>query len=124
MTLKILPKKYGVCRLPKTASIPLWVAESDFFSITKTEDELSVVCEEDRIPDDVKVEDGWRMIKVLGPLEFSLIGILSKISVILAEVQVSIFVISTYDTDYILVKEVNLELAVKTLKSKNYTIIE
>ncbi|EKQ57533.1 MULTISPECIES: ACT domain-containing protein [unclassified Clostridium] len=123
LSLRLLKEKYGVCRLDKTASIPEWSKESDFLSITKTWDELSIVCLESNIPNDVKHEKDWRILKVEGPLDFSLIGILSKISSILAENEISIFAISTYDTDYILVKDKDVDNAVNALINEKYEVL-
>ena len=77
LTLKLLKEKYGVCRFNKSDSIPSWAFEGEFFSITKTEDELSIVTLEDKITPHIKCEKDWRVLKVEGPLDFSLIGILS-----------------------------------------------
>lgn len=123
LTMKLLNNKYGVCRLDKNELIPTWPQNSDFFSITKTSDELSIVCSQDDIPDDIKCEKDWRMLKILGPLDFSLIGILSSISTILAQKGISIFAISTYDTDYILVKNKDIDNAIAALIAERYEII-
>lgn len=126
LTLKLLKEKYGVVRLEKDDSIPTWAFAGEFYSITKTEDELSVVCLEKNIPLDIKnrkCEDGWRILKIEGPLDFSLVGILAKISTLMAENSISIFAISTYDTDYILIKEENIKKAVDILIARQYKII-
>ena len=117
LTMKVLAEKFGVCRLNKNALIPEWVGASNFYSVTKTSDELSIVCSQASIPSDIKCEKDWRILKIEGPLEFSLIGILSSISTILAKEGISIFAISTYDTDYILVKEKDIDNAIKDRKS-------
>ena len=103
--------------------VPLWVDTKNFISITRTEDELSIVCIDKNIPNEIKSEKGWRVLKVEGPLDFSLIGILSDISGILAKEKISIFVVSTFDTDYILVKEENLVNSIKVLSDNNINII-
>ena len=105
LNLKLLKGKYSVCRINKDDEIPKWIFNEEFFSITKTEDELSIVCLQDRIKDNVLCERNWKVLKIEGPLDFSLIGILSKISTLMANNNISIFAISTYDTDYILIKE-------------------
>lgn len=124
LTMSLLPERFGVCRLNKDELIPPWAKNSDFYSITKTMDELSIVCPQTAIPGDVKCEKDWRALKVEGPLDFSLIGILSSISTILARQGISIFAISTYDTDYILVKEKDLVNAIKALADEGYEIIK
>ncbi|OGY79061.1 MAG: amino acid-binding protein [Candidatus Kerfeldbacteria bacterium RIFCSPHIGHO2_02_FULL_42_14] len=115
LSLKVLPMKVGICRLEKEARIPDWAIVGGFFSVTRTDDELSVVCMEENIPEDVKCEKGWRVFKVEGILDFSLTGILASIANPLAQAKISIFAVSTFDTDYILVKEDTLEEAVKVL---------
>lgn len=123
LTLKLFKEKYGVCRLEKDEKLPNWCTLNDFVSITKTEDELSIVCKEDTIEEGVVCEKDWRMLKILGPLDFSLIGILASISSILAANKISIFAISTYDTDYILLKNDKVDDAVEILKANNYAIL-
>jgi len=123
LTIRLLEGKYGICRLERNALIPEWVNKSDFLSITRTLDELSVVCSEECIPDSIKCEKGRRILKIEGPLDFSLIGILSSISAILAREGISIFVVSTYDTDYILVKNDDIDNATEALKREGYRII-
>jgi len=121
--MKLMKEKYGVCRLDKTELIPEWAKDSDFFSITKTLEELSIVCSEGSIPVSVKCEKDWRILKVEGPLDFSLVGILSSISNVLAQQGISIFAISTYDTDYILVKDKDINNAIDSLSIVGYEII-
>jgi hypothetical protein len=123
LMMKLLKEKFGVCRLNKNELIPEWAQKGAFYSITKTLDELSIVCSQDNIPSNVKCEKNWRILKVEGPLEFSLIGILSSISTILAQKRISIFAVSTYDTDYILVKDEDILNAIDALSNKGYEII-
>ena len=118
--LAILDDEYTIHRLSPTQDIPPSVLKSDFFSITKTDDELSIVCDAHLPVSSEKSEAGWACIKVLGPLDFALTGILAKISNILAEAEISIFALSTYDTDYILVKSNKLAAAKKVLKEAEY----
>ena len=115
LTLSILPLSLAVVRLDPSATIPLWATEGHFFSITKTKEELSIVCKETALPVHAKAEKDWKAIKVEGPLDFSMTGVLASLALPLAEAKVSIFAISTYDTDYILVKSKNLERAVEVL---------
>jgi hypothetical protein len=124
LTMKLLKEKYGVCRLNKNELIPEWAQNSDFFSITKTCDELSIVCSQDDIPNDIQCEKDWKILKIEGPLDFSLIGILASISTILAQKEISIFAISTYDTDYILVKNKDIHNAIDSLVKERYEIID
>ena len=123
LTMKLLKENYGVCRLGQGEAVPAWVMTSSFYSMTKTEDELSVVCDMALIPDDILCERDWRVLKIEGPLDFALVGILSLISKVLADCSVSIFAVSTYDTDYILVKEKDRELAITSLKEAMYEVV-
>lgn len=118
--LSVLKNELTIHRLPPDSPIPKQVYNSGFYSISKTEDELSIVCESSIIVNSQKSEAEWACLKILGPLDFSQIGILSKIASTLAEVKISIFVISTYDTDYVLLKTKNLETAQRSLKLANY----
>ena len=113
LTLSILPEKLGICHFDKNSSIPDWVKEISFCSITRTEDELSIVCSQDKIPAGVLFEKDWRAFKVQGPLGFSLTGIVSSLSKPLADAKISIFYIDTYETSYVLVEEKNTDKAKK-----------
>ena len=118
--LKRIDHKLTVCKVAGVTSINL---ESDFFFIGKTDEELSLVCKTEDTPQNtVEREDGWRGFRIQGVLDFSLVGILSKLSGILAEHQIGIFAVSTYNTDYILVKEENYERALTVLASEGYTV--
>ena len=122
LRIRLLQGTYAVCQIKDTENILNCFDEKDFFSITKTEDEISVVMLQDKISNDVKAEKDWRILKVEGTLDFSLIGILAKISGILAKNSISIFVISTFNTDYILVKEEKIEKAMTVLSKEGYEI--
>lgn len=121
--MMLLEDVFAVCGLESDAPIPLWATESDsFFSITKTVNELSIVCSQDRVPEGVKCENDFRCVKILGPLDFSLIGILSSVSNILANANISIFVISTFDTDYVLIKQKDIGKAIKALNKNGFDV--
>lgn len=107
----------AICRMEKNSQIPSWAKKSSFFSISKTDDELSIVCEEKNVPAEIKSEKNWRGLKVEGPLDFSLTGILASLANPLAAAKISIFAISTFDTDYVLMKNEKLGAAVKILRS-------
>jgi uncharacterized protein len=113
---------YGVCSLDKKEHIPDWAYESEFYTITKTPDELSIVCSQESIPSDTKCEKDWRILKVEGKLDFSLTGILASISNTLAKVKISIFTVSTYDTDYIFLKNNDFKEAISALKQVGYGV--
>ena len=123
LKLKVLPNKFSFCKLRANYDYPKWAENDIFYSITKTEDELSVVTLENNVRVCPEREDGWRIIKILGPLEFGMVGVVSKISSTLAVNRISIFVISTFDTDYFLVKDENMAKALKVLKY-DYKIVE
>ena len=110
LNLSLLPDLYAVVSLQSNSlhSCAELLSSNSFFSLTKTEEELSLVCLETQIPADAKAERGWRIFKVEGPLDFAQTGVLSSLALPLAEASVSIFTISTFDTDYILVKESQL----------------
>ena len=117
LTLSILPRRFAICKLGKDDSIPEWLAtRSGLFSITRTTDELSILCEERIIPPDIQAERGLTAFKVEGTLDPSLTGILASLTGVLAEAEISVFVISTYRTDYLLVKSENLDNAISALK--------
>lgn len=123
MQLEILDNKLKVVKLNTNETVPEVVFKQEFYSITKTNEELSIVVDEDiNISSDI-VEYNWRAMKIVGTLDFSLIGILSRISTILAQTEISIFAISTYNTDYILLKANKLEKAIEVLKQNNYEIV-
>jgi hypothetical protein len=121
LNLIILTEELTIVQLPPDKKIPNWVS-GNFYSITRTEDELSIVCNQDIVPKNTKADKGWRAFKILGPLDFSLVGILANLSTILAKVNISIFSISTYNTDYLLVKKENLKKATKTLESAGHNV--
>ena len=109
MELKRIDHKLTVCKVTEISNINL---NTDFYFIGKTDEELSLVCKTEDTPQNtVERDDGWRGFRIQGVLDFSLIGILSKLSSILAEHQIGIFAVSTYNTDYILVKEENYDRA-------------
>ena len=121
MVLKTIEHKLSVCKVPDVSDIDL---TTDFYFIEKTDEELSLVCKTDNVPQrTTERDDGWRGFRIQGVLDFSLIGILSKLSRILAEHKIGIFAVSTYNTDYILVKEENFERALSVLASEGYTVV-
>jgi len=122
LSISILNENFAVCRLNADENIPDWIIKDSFFSITKTADELSIVCLEKGVPGYVKSEKEWRAIKIEGELDFSQTGILASLAAPLAEAKISIFAASTFNTDYILVKNNKLEKAIEIL-SKFFKII-
>ena len=121
MRLKKLPDTFTVCKVVKVTDIDM---ESDIYFIGKTDEELSLVCRMEDVPENtVERDDGWRGFRIEGVLDFSLIGILSKLSMILADNGIGIFAVSTFNTDYILVKAENFEKALTVLSEKGYIIL-
>ena len=121
MELKTIDYKLTVCKVIELSSIN---TKSDFFFVGKTDEELSLVCKTEDTPQSaVERDDGWRGFRIQGVLDFSLIGILAKLSGILAEHKIGIFAVSTYNTDYILVKEENYGRALTVLASEGYTVV-
>lgn len=103
--------------------IPSQVLKAELFFIAKTADELSIVCPSDIQIDSIESESGWQALEVLGPLGFSLTGIMSNISGVLADAQISIFAVSTFDTDYILVKKDSMNEAIQALRKNGYKVL-
>jgi len=122
LTLSILPDTFAICRLDQDAQIPDWALTGGVFSITRTRDELSIVRPQRNVPKETKCERGWRCLKVEGPFDFSVTGIVASLAVPLAQAGVSLFVISTYDTDYLMVKEENLDQAILVLSEDGHKV--
>ena len=121
MTLQWLKGGFSVCKL---GSVPT-VETGQFRFLSVTDGEISLVCESESVPDFVTArEDGWRGFRVVGPLDFALIGVLSELSAVLAEEKIGIFVISTYDTDYIFVKKENFARACDALTRAGHIFTE
>ena len=123
LTLEVLADELAVCRMPPNTPVPDWAWTGELTSITSTDDELSVVCAAEAVPADIKHTPGWRALKVRGPLDFSLVGILAGLSSILADAGVSIFAISTHDTDYILAHGEQLDAATEALKAAGHEVV-
>lgn len=116
--------RYAIAKFPCDAEIPAWAAGSAFFSVTRTPDELSVVSAEASVPAGLDVSRGWRMLKVHGPFAFDETGVVASLANPLARVGVGIFVISTYDTDYLLVQQEEIPVAVETLEHAGHKILQ
>jgi len=123
LRLAVLPGRLAVCRLPVEAPDPAWARTGDLSSITRTPDETSVVCSEAAVPEGVEREAGWRALRVEGVLDFSLTGVLSSILDPLAQARVSIFALSTHDTDYVLVREGDLDSCRRALADAGHEVL-
>jgi hypothetical protein len=124
LSLKILPHRMAVCRFEPTAPLPDWIGEVGFYSLTRTEAELTLVCPEANLASGTTSETGWRCFKVQGILDFSEIGIIFSLTQPLAENGVSVFVISTFDTDYFMVKEKDLSKAIDALTAEGHQVLK
>jgi len=122
LSLSVMKQTLAVCRLEPDAPIPRWATEAAFLSVTRTVDELSVVVPEDCVAGDVQCERGWFALKVAGPLDFTLTGVLASLASPLAEAGISIFAISTFDTDYLMVKTADLEPALEALMRARHRV--
>jgi hypothetical protein len=122
LQLLILDERLAVCRLDHATGIPPWANIGGFLSITRTSEELSVVCQESVVPEDVKVVKGWRALRVVGTFEFSEVGILASLTTPLAEAGIGLFALSTFDTDYLLVQEGDLSRAIKALTAYGHVV--
>ena len=120
--LSVLGERLAVCRLDPPAEIPAWATGAPFFSVTRTSAELSIVCPEEHVPPGITCERGWRALRFDGPFEFGLVGVLASVAVPLAQSEVSILAIATYDTDYVLVEEPQLPLATQVLRERGHEV--
>jgi hypothetical protein len=121
LELQLLPDRLAVCRLDTRDESPLR-ARSGVFSVTRTVDELSVICPEEDAPDGAEVSGGWRALKVRGPLDHTLTGVLASIAAPLAEAQVALFPLATFDTDYVLVQEGDVDRATGALEAAGHHV--
>ena len=120
--LTLLPERFAISRLAADAPIPPWATQGPFFSLTRTADELSIVCELVRVPVGVHSQPGWRVLRVHGPFVLTEIGVLFALAAPLAEAKISSFAVSTFDTDYLLVAEETLSAAINALGQAGHTI--
>lgn len=123
LRLILLQDRFAVCRLGSDEPIPDWLANQGLVSITRSPDELSLVCSETTVPEGIRCERSWRCLRVAGTLDFSLVGVIASLACPLAEAGISIFVISTFDTDYLLVKEQDLDRAIQALTTKGHRVV-
>ncbi|WP_041841597.1 ACT domain-containing protein [Actinoplanes friuliensis] len=126
LDLDLLPEEYAVCRLPAGSALPTSLSsgpdDKSVISVTWAPDELSIICPADRVPEDATVEASWRCLRVVGPLDLALTGVLASLVVPLADARVNIVAFSTYDTDYLLIPAVRLSEAVNTLTAAGHRV--
>lgn len=119
--LRVLSDTFAICRFDPDAAIPDW-ANGELVAITRTHEDLSIICRQEHVPDDVRAERGWCCLRVVGKLDFSLVGVIASLSTVLADAGISVFVVSTFDTDYMLVKNTNVERAVEALVEAGHSV--
>jgi uncharacterized protein len=120
----VLAEQLAVCRFAADAPFPAWAVEGGFFSIVRTNDELSIVCSEDRLSENSLAERGFLALKLQGPLPFSMSGVLASFLQPLALAEIAIFAISTFDTDYVLIKNENLEQTIRALSAAGHEKVD
>ena len=120
MRVNVLPGRFAVCRLGAADPIPAWAHGRGLVSITRTHEELSIVCEEDRVPSDVRCERGYSAFGVKGPLAPEMVGVLASLASPLAAARVPILAIGTFDTDYLLVRNADMERTITTLREAGH----
>ena len=113
--------RYAVARLDAQAQVPSW-PRGELVSITRTPDQLSIVCDEDAVPQEVRAEHGWRCLAVEGPIPFEMTGVAASLTNALADARISVFVLSTFDTDYVLVKDEAFERACDALRTAGHDV--
>lgn len=123
LTLTVENLRFAIVKLNTSEPLPDCAALGEFWSITHTKDEISLIIQESQVKTEWIAELGWRILKVQGPLYFSLTGIIASLAVPLAEAKISIFATSTYDTDYIMIKETQLNAAVQVLRANGFEIL-
>ena len=123
ITLDLLPAGFAIARLAADAALPAWATRGAVSSITRTPTELSIVCPSEDVPVDVQAQRGYRALRVRGPLDFALVGIVAGLAGALAAASVSVFVVSTYDTDYLFVRAADLIRAIAALRAAGHVVV-
>ena len=122
LNLMLSPHLYALCQFHPDKHIPYWALLGDFISLTRTPEELSIVCQQDNVPEEIEAERGWRCIKVHGYFDFSQAGVHASLAVPLAEAEISVLAIATYATDYLLVKAEKVERAIEVLGQAGHSV--
>jgi hypothetical protein len=120
--LVVLQRRFAVCRFGPAALVPGWVHGGAFWSVSRTPDELSIVCQQALIPSGVEAERGFSCLKVVSPVEFSTVGVLASLTTALAAGGISLLAISTFDTDYVLVRQTDLPDAIDALRESGHVV--
>ena len=124
LILKTIAGSFAICRFPAATAIPHWFHPGGFASVSWSDEELSIVCDESQVPDDVQCERDWRCLKLQGPFAFEMTGVLLQVLQPLAAAKIGIFAVSTFDTDYVLVKAHAFEPARQVLTDSGLTVID
>ncbi len=122
LTIDLLPGAFGVAHLPPDSQVPTWAEGADFVCVTNTPTELSIVCADAAIPSGVETQRGFRCFRVLGPLDFAEVGILASVTSALAQAGISIFAVSTFETDYLFVRGRDIEAAISALTAAGHVV--
>jgi hypothetical protein len=123
LRLALLPEPVAICRLPPTASPPAWATAATHWSMTRTPEELSIVCPEIVVPLDVEASRGWRALRVEGPVPLDQTGVLASVTTPLAAAHVSMLVIATYETDYVLIPAAQRNAAIAALDAAGHEVV-
>ena len=121
-TFRVLPGRFAVLRLDPRAAIPEWAMRGEFFSVTRTDDELSIVCRQEQAAPDVTCSADWVCLKLLGPFDFDETGVVAAVTSIIADEDIGVFVLSTFDGDHILVKAADFPVAVSALERRGHVV--
>ena len=122
LRLSLFSHKYAVCQFHPDKHIPYWALLGDFVSLTRTHEELSIVCQQDNVPEDIEAERGWRCLQVQGAFDFTVAGVNASLAIPLAEADISVLAIATYATEYLLIKEENVEQTLQVLEQAGHYI--
>lgn len=122
LTLDLLAEPMSICRLAADAPVPAWAMAAPFFCVARTTEELSIMCATARVPAGTTESSGWRLLRLAGPFEFSEVGVLLRVAAPLAEADVSIMPVATWDTDYVLVREAQLGEALVALRAAGHAV--
>jgi len=122
LNLSLLPYEYAVCRLHPDEHIPYWALLGDFVSLTRTPEELSIICRQDNVPADIQAERGWKCVQVHGAFDFATAGVNASLALPLAEADISVLAVATYATEYLLVQEKHVERAIRVMAQAGHHI--
>ena len=118
-----LPDTFSICRISLDSELEMWFLSEPFFAMVRSDDTLTIVCSQEKVPQEVQQERGWRALKIEGSFDFSETGVLESVLKPLAEAGVGIFAVSSFETDYVLVKEGSFEVACKALDSAGHSVL-